>query len=143
VLHHERAITGALYEHFLGFPATARFFLPPDGTPDHQRLKRRRHSLGRWLRETAEAALTHDFAYHLLAIGLSHSHRSHRPGGEVPPHFTVATMSLAPTALDRLLQGALLPSGNPHSLPEGEDIDGLRSAAGAGPKRGQYMPVFP
>ena len=62
LLKHERAITDALYEHFLKFPATARFFLLPDGTPDQPRLERRKHSLGRWLRETAEAALTHDFS---------------------------------------------------------------------------------
>ena len=34
VLKHEAALTTALYEHFLNFPATARFFLAPDGTPD-------------------------------------------------------------------------------------------------------------
>jgi hypothetical protein len=107
VLHHERAITDALYEHFLQFPATARFFLLPDGSPDQPRLERRKHSLGRWLRETAEAALTHDFSYSLLAIGLSHSHRSHGPGGTVPPHFMVATMSLAQTVLARIFQEEL------------------------------------
>ena len=62
VLKHEAALTAAVYEHFLKFPASARFFLAPDGTPDAARIERRRHSLGRWLRETAEAALTHDSA---------------------------------------------------------------------------------
>lgn len=107
LLQHERAITDAIYEHFLKFPATARFFLLPDGTPDEPRLERRRHSLGRWLRETAEAALTHDFSYALLAIGLSHSHRSHGPAGMVPPHFMVGTMSLAQTAFARIFQEEL------------------------------------
>jgi len=41
LLRHERAITDALYEHFLKFPAAARFFLLPDGTPDQPRLERR------------------------------------------------------------------------------------------------------
>ncbi len=85
ILKHEQAITAALYEHFLKFPATARFFLKDDGTPDPQRLERRKHSLGRWLRETAEVALTHEFVYHLLAMSLSHSHREFGPGGKVPP----------------------------------------------------------
>ncbi|HXH13067.1 MAG TPA: protoglobin family protein [Alphaproteobacteria bacterium] len=111
LLKHERAITDALYEHFLKFPATARFFLLPDGTPDQPRLERRKHSLGRWLRETAEAALTHDFSYYLLAIGLSHSHRSHGPGGTVPPHFMVATMSLAQTTFARIFQEELADLG--------------------------------
>jgi hypothetical protein len=47
LLLHERAITDALYEHFLKFPAAARFFLLPDGAPDQPRLERRKHSLGR------------------------------------------------------------------------------------------------
>ena len=107
ILRHEQAITAALYEHFLKFPATARFFLKDDGTPDPQRLERRKHSLGRWLRETAEVALTHDFVYHLLAVSLSHSHREFGPGGKVPPQFMVGAMSIAQTAFARLLQAEL------------------------------------
>ena len=49
VLKHEAALTAALYEHFLKFPATAKFFLAEDGSPDRVRIERRRHSLGRWL----------------------------------------------------------------------------------------------
>jgi hypothetical protein len=104
ILRHEQALTAALYEHFLKFPATARFFLKDDGTPDAQRLERRKHSLGRWLRETAEVAMTHDFVYHLLAVSLSHSHRAFGPGGKVPPQFMVGAMSMAQTAFARLLQ---------------------------------------
>jgi Protoglobin len=104
LLKHERALTDALYEHFLKFPAAARFFLLPDGTPDQPRLERRKHSLGRWLRETAEAAMTHDFAYYLLAIGLSHSHRSFGPGGKIPPHLMVGAMSLAQNAFARIFR---------------------------------------
>jgi hypothetical protein len=107
LLKHERAITDALYEHFLNFPASARFFLLPDGTPDQARLERRKHSLGRWLRETAEAAMTHDFLYYLLAVGLSHSHRSFGPGGKIPPHLIVGAMSLAQTAFARIFQEEL------------------------------------
>src|SRR5205085_12572789 len=99
VLEREAALTAALYEHFLRFPASARFFLGEDGEPDRARLERRRHSLARWLRETAEAALTHEHAYYLLTIGLSHSHRPRGPGGIVPVHFMVGAMSLAQTAL--------------------------------------------
>ena len=49
VLAREAALTAALYEHFLKFPATARFFLGEDGKPDQTRIERRRHSLARWL----------------------------------------------------------------------------------------------
>jgi hypothetical protein len=104
VLQHEGAITTALYEHFLQFPATARFFLKEDGSPDTQRLERRKHSLGRWLRETAEVAMTHDFVYYLLTVSLAHSHRSYGPGSKIPPQFMVGAMSLAQTALARIFQ---------------------------------------
>jgi hypothetical protein len=110
VLARETALTAALYEHFLKFPATARFFLGADGEPDRARLERRRHSLARWLRETAEAALTHEHAYYLLAIGLSHSHRAQGPGGVVPAHFVVGAMSLTQTALAAAFAAELPPA---------------------------------
>lgn len=107
VLRYETALTSALYEHFLKFPATARFFLKDDGSPDMQRLDRRKHSLGRWLRETAEVAMTHDFVYYLLAVSISHSHRQHGPGGKIPPQFMVGAMSIAQTAFARVFQAEL------------------------------------
>ena len=107
ILKHEAELTSALYEHFLRFPATARFFLGPDGAPDRTRIDRRKHSLARWLRETAEAALTHDFVYYLLSVGLAHSHRDHGPGGKIPPQFMVAAMSLTQTALARIFRDEL------------------------------------
>ena len=107
VLKHERALTDALYDHLLKFPATARFFLKADGTPDSQRLERRKHTLGRWLRETAEVAITHEFAYYLLSVSLAHSHRQFGPGGKVPPQFMVGAIGLAQTALARIFQQEL------------------------------------
>ena len=107
VLAHEAEFTAALYEHFLKFPESAKFFLAPDGTPDAARLERRKHSLARWLRETAQAAVTHESSYYLLAIGLSHSHRATGPGGVVPAHLMVNAMSLAQTALAGLFAETL------------------------------------
>lgn len=107
VLSREKQFTAALYEHFMKFPESARFFLGEDGAPDAARLERRKHSLGRWLRETAQAAVTQESAYYLLAIGLSHSHRATGPGGVVPVHLMVNAMSLAQTALAELFAEAL------------------------------------
>ena len=107
VLKHETAITEALYDHFLRFPESARFFVGEDGAPDLARLERRKHSLGRWLRETAEVAMTHGFVYYLLAIALSHSHREYGPGGKIPPQLMVGAMSLAQTALADVLRAEL------------------------------------
>jgi hypothetical protein len=102
VLAREAELTTALYDHFLAFPASARFFLDESGAPDRARLERRKHSLGRWLRETAEVAIGQEFSYYLLAVGLSHSHRAQGPGGTVPARFMVGAMSLTQTALARI-----------------------------------------
>src|SRR5262245_50391508 len=107
VVAHESALTAALYEHFLAYPSTAQFFLGADGQPDRERIERRKHSLGRWLRETAEVVIEKGFVYYLLGVALSHSHRDHGPGGKIPPHFMVSAMSLTQTALARLFETEL------------------------------------
>ena len=107
VLKHEASLTAAVYEHFLAWPPSARFFLRPDGTPDAERLDRRKHSLGRWLRQTAEASLESDFFYGILGVGLAHSHRAHGPGGVVPPELIVGAMSLTQSALAGILAAEL------------------------------------
>jgi len=99
VLAHADELTSALYEHFLRFPRSARFFLREDGSVDLERVERRKHSLTRWLRETAQVALTQEFSYYLLAVAISHSNRPQRPGGNIPPHLMVGAMSLAQSAL--------------------------------------------
>ena len=110
VLAQESTLTTALYDHFLSMPDSARFFLAPDGSPDRARIDRRKHSLARWLRETAEAAITSDFSYYLLMIGLSHSHRAHGPGGTIPARMMVGAMSLTQTALAGIFTAALPPA---------------------------------
>ena len=100
VLRHADELTAALYEHFLEFPRSARFFLRDDGSVDTERIERRKHSLTRWLRETAEVATTQEFSYYLLAVAISHSNRGpDRPGGVIPPHLMIGAMSLAESAL--------------------------------------------
>jgi hypothetical protein len=99
VLRDADRLTTALYEHFLKFLRSAQFFLRDDGSVDAERLERRKHSLTRWLRETAEVATTSEFSYYLLAVGLSHSNRPRGPGGTIPPHLMIGAMSLAQSAL--------------------------------------------
>jgi hypothetical protein len=107
VLRHEAALTAAVYDHFLQHPSAARFFLGADGTPDVERLERRKHSLARWLRETARASLDGGGLYGLLGIGIAHSHRAHGPGGAIPPELMVGAMSLVQSALAGILQDEL------------------------------------
>jgi len=107
VLKHEAALTSALYEHFLKFPATAQFFLGTDGAPDRERIERRKHSLGRWLKETAEVSINEGLVYYLLGVALSHSHREYGPGGKIPPQYMVGAMSLTQSALAGVLRAEL------------------------------------
>jgi hypothetical protein len=109
VLQHADRLTAALYEHFLAFPRSARFFLRDDGSVDAERIERRKHSLTRWLRESAEVAMTSEFSYYLLAVGLSHGNRAHGPGGTIPPHLMIGAMSLAQTALAGVFTAELPP----------------------------------
>ena len=109
VLRHADELTAALYEHFLAFPRSARFFLRDDGSVDLERIERRKHSLTRWLRETAEVATTQEFSYYLLAVAISHSNRTGRPGGVIPPHLMVGAMSLAESALAGVFSADLPP----------------------------------
>lgn len=109
VLAREAELTAALYDHFLRFPESARFFLDDAGAPDVARLERRKHSLARWLREAADASAAHDAAYYLLMVGLSHGHRA-GAGGAVPPHLVVNAISLAQTALAGVFASALDPA---------------------------------
>ena len=109
VLRHADELTAALYEHFLAFSRSARFFLRDDGSVDLERIERRKHSLTRWLRETAEVATTQEFSYYLLAVAISHSNRAGRPGGVIPPHLMVGAMSLAESALAGVFTADLQP----------------------------------
>lgn len=107
VLEHEAELAAAVYEHFLAHPVAARFFLDASGAPDAARLERRKHSLARWLRGTAEASLGSDDLYGVLGVGIAHSHRGQEPGGAIPPELMVGAMSLIQTALARILAAEL------------------------------------
>jgi hypothetical protein len=110
VLRHADELTAALYEHFLKFSRSAGFFLRDDGSVDTERIERRKHSLTRWLRETAEVATTQEFSYYLLAVAISHSNRApDRPGGVIPPHLMVGAMSLAQSGLASVFAADLPP----------------------------------
>ena len=98
-------LTSAVYDHFLQFPQTARFFLTPDGEIDETRLDRRKHSLARWLRHSIDFRLDEQFPVFLLAMGVVHSNPSLERGylGSVPARFMIGTMSFAQTAIAGML----------------------------------------
>lgn len=98
-------LTSAVYDHFMQFPQTARFFLTPEGEIDQTRLDRRKHSLARWLRHSIDFRLDEQFPVFLLAMGVVHSNPSLERGylGSVPARFMIGTMSFAQTAIAGVL----------------------------------------
>ena len=80
VMDNAEGLTEAVYDNFLKFPESRRFFLTPEGEIDHDRVARRKHSLVRWLRGTTKYTIDESFAVALLATGISHSHPPRPPG---------------------------------------------------------------
>ena len=105
VLPRAEEVTAAVYDHFLAFPETRRFFLTEDGEVDEVKLDRRKHSLLRWLRGSIDFQIDADYPIRVLATGIVHSHPpSHRAHlGSIPSRFMVASISFLQTALTKLL----------------------------------------
>ena len=109
ILEHADELTGSVYDNFLRFPETRRFFLESDGEVDDDRLTRRKHSLARWLRGSIDFKIDEDYPIRVLATGIVHSHPpSHRAHlGSVPSRYMVASMSFIQTAVAIILEQGL------------------------------------
>ena len=106
VLARGEEITDAVYDHFLEFQETRRFFLNEENAVDDDRLVRRKHSLLRWLRGSLDFKIDQDYPVRLLATGIVHSHppthRAHM--GSVPSKYMIGSMSFLQTALADIFQ---------------------------------------
>ena len=109
VLAKGEEITAAVYDHFLLFPETRRFFLEEGGAVDDAKLDRRKHSLLRWLTGSISFKIDEDYPIRLLATGIVHSHPpSHRAHlGSIPSRFMTGSMSYMMTYLTRVFQEEL------------------------------------
>ena len=54
LVKHADELTSAVYDHFLNFPDTRKFFLTEDAEVDQVRLDRRKHGLARWLQASID-----------------------------------------------------------------------------------------
>ena len=106
VLARGEALTAEVYDHFLKFPETRRFFLEENGEIDEAKLDRRKHSLLRWLTGSIDFKIDEDYPIRLLATGIVHSHPpSHRAHlGSIPSRFMVGSISFIQTALAQIFQ---------------------------------------
>ena len=109
VLSKGEEITGEVYDHFLKFQVTRRFFLNEDKAVDDDRLERRKHSLLRWLRGSLDFKIDEDYPVRLLATGIVHSHPpSHRAHmGSVPSRFMIGSMSYLQTLLANIFHSEM------------------------------------
>ena len=106
ILEHADELTSKVYDNFLQFPETRKFFLESDGEVDEDRLTRRKHSLARWLRGSIDFKIDEDYPIRVLATGIVHSHPpSHRAHlGSVPSRYMVASMSFIQTRVAEILE---------------------------------------
>ena len=109
VLSKGEEITGEVYDHFLKFQVTRRFFLNEDKAVDDDRLERRKHSLLRWLRGSLDFKIDEDYPVRLLATGIVHSHPpSHRAHmGSIPSRFMIGSMSYLQTLLANIFHSEM------------------------------------
>ena len=105
LLKHADELTSAVYDHFLKFPDTRKFFLTEDGEVDQERLERRKQGLARWLQASINFKIDEDFPVSLLAVAVVHSHPpSHREHfGSIPSRFMIGTICFAQTAVAEAL----------------------------------------
>jgi hypothetical protein len=105
VLKHAEELTASVYDHFLEFPESRRFFLNDEGDVDEPKLDRRKHSLARWLRGSIDFRIDEDYPVRVLATGIVHSyppsHRAHL--GSIPSRYMVGTISFIHTCLNHVL----------------------------------------
>jgi hypothetical protein len=105
ILDNADDLTADVYDNFLKFPESRKFFLNEKGEVDDVRLDRRKHSLARWLRGSVDFKIDEDYPIRVLATGVVHSHppvhRAHL--GSIPSRFMIGTMSFTQTALADLL----------------------------------------
>ena len=105
VIEHSEALTATVYDNFIKYPETRKFFLNAEGEVDDVRLTRRKHTLARWLRGSIDFKIDDDYPIRVLATGIVHSHppvhRAHM--GSVPSRYMVGTMSFIQTAVAELL----------------------------------------
>ncbi len=106
VLAHGEELTASVYDNFLDFPESRRFFADEHGDVNEDRLTRRKHSLMRWLRGSIDFQMDEDYPIRVLAMGIVHSHpplhRSHL--GSVPARFMIGTISYIQSAVADLLR---------------------------------------
>ena len=105
IMDHAQGLTDAVYDHFLKFPPARQYFVTENGEVDEERLAKRKHTLIRWLKDTAASTLDESFTVYLLAMGISHSHPpTHRAHlGPIPSKYMIGTISFAQSAIADLL----------------------------------------
>ena len=72
ILAHGDDLTASVYDNFLNFPETRRFFADEQGEVNEERLTRRKHSLMRWLRGSVDFQMDTDYPIRVLAMGIVH-----------------------------------------------------------------------
>ena len=100
-----RSLTDTLYDRFLEYPKTRKYFVTETDEEDEVRIETNKQTMIRWLRDTGFAHVGDSFARYVRAIGMMHKNlpkdRAHH--GPVPSQYVIATISFYQTAIANLL----------------------------------------
>jgi hypothetical protein len=102
---HARSLTDTLYDRFLEYPKTRKFFVTEADEADEERIEGNKLTMIRWLRDTGSVPLGDGFARYLRAIGMLHRNLppDRAQHGPVPSQFVIATIAFYQTAIATLL----------------------------------------
>ena len=102
---HARSLTDTLYDRFLEYPKTRKYFVTDTGEEDEVRIETNKQTMIRWLRDTGLAHVGDSFARYVHAIGMMHKNlpRDRAHHGPVPSQYVIATISFYQTSITNLL----------------------------------------
>jgi hemoglobin-like flavoprotein len=105
IMQHARRLTDSVYDHFLQYPQTRKFFVTDHDEPDEKRLEANKQTMISWLRASANAPLNEGFVRYLVGTSQMHANIPiHRPClGPVAPRYIIGTISYYQTAIADLL----------------------------------------
>ena len=98
-----------IYDHFLEYPESRKFFVHDNGSPDRKRIDDNKLTMIRWMMNNCLAHINDGFSRYVAAIGTMHySVAVHRPPlPPVPYKYLIGVISMYQTKLAALFDAEM------------------------------------
>ena len=98
-----------IYDHFLEYPESRKFFVHDNGSPDRKRIDDNKLTMIRWMMNNCLAHINDGFSRYVAAIGIMHySVAVHRPPlPPVPYKYLIGVISMYQTNLAALFDAEM------------------------------------